>query len=348
VPYEESFEAFILEKEKADSKYRKVALWDYYENAPLTPEKVHPYSDKVVSWVCPNNPNHKWKNSVKSVSLSYGCSKCSQRHHYTTEEWVEQATMIHHGKYDYSEVEYINSKVKVRIICPVHGAFEQAPSEHLSGKGCKYCAHQAFHPNESLAKLHPDIATQWDYEMNADTGVTPDTIGIDTKRKFYWHCTNGLDHSFLSTIAYRISRNSECADCHGKQVSPQTSLGAKYPELAKEWCAENDKTPFEVTPGSEYNALWKCPNPNHPPYRCMVGNRTRLHSGCVYCSSHGKKHPKDFEEEIHNLYPCIKILSPFVKTSERIECECTNCGCRWQPFPNNLKKYGCPKCKNKM
>lgn len=88
-----------------------------------------------------------------------------------------------------------------------------------------------------------------------------------------------------------------CAVCHGKQVTHDTSLASLNPQLAAEWCVENDKTPEEVTPKSDYEALWKCPNPNHPPYRQKVEVRSRG-TGCIYCSRYGKKHPKDYEDEL--------------------------------------------------
>lgn len=57
----------------------------------------------------------------------------------TKEDFIKKANLIHSNKYDYSLVEYINSFTKVKIICPIHGEFEQTPSKHLSGSGCKYC-----------------------------------------------------------------------------------------------------------------------------------------------------------------------------------------------------------------
>jgi hypothetical protein len=41
--------------------------------------------------------------------------------------------MVHNNKYDYSKVEYINTNSKVKIICPIHGEFEQTPHNHLTG-----------------------------------------------------------------------------------------------------------------------------------------------------------------------------------------------------------------------
>lgn len=58
----------------------------------------------------------------------------------TTEEFVSKARLVHGYKYDYSKVEYINSKTKVCLVCPIHGEFWQRPNDHLHGKGCRFCS----------------------------------------------------------------------------------------------------------------------------------------------------------------------------------------------------------------
>lgn len=57
----------------------------------------------------------------------------------TTEEFIKKAIEIHGDKYDYSLVNYINSKEKVIILCKEHGAFKQTPGDHLTGRGCRHC-----------------------------------------------------------------------------------------------------------------------------------------------------------------------------------------------------------------
>ena len=54
--------------------------------------------------------------------------------------FIERAKLVHGDKYDYSKVEYINSKTKVCIICPEHGEFWQTPHNHVNGQGCPKCA----------------------------------------------------------------------------------------------------------------------------------------------------------------------------------------------------------------
>lgn len=57
----------------------------------------------------------------------------------TTEEFIQRAREAHGDKYDYSNVEYVNCKTKVCIICPEHGEFMQNPFSHMKGCGCAKC-----------------------------------------------------------------------------------------------------------------------------------------------------------------------------------------------------------------
>lgn len=66
----------------------------------------------------------------------------------TNETFIEKANEIHNAKYDYSKVNLLkrDSKGRICIIChekdknnKEHGEFWQTPSDHLRGKGCKYC-----------------------------------------------------------------------------------------------------------------------------------------------------------------------------------------------------------------
>lgn len=58
---------------------------------------------------------------------------------FTTENFISKIKAIHGDRYDYSLTEYINTETKVKIICPIHGMFEQRPKCHERGKGCAKC-----------------------------------------------------------------------------------------------------------------------------------------------------------------------------------------------------------------
>lgn len=85
-----------------------------------------------------------FEKEAKSFSKGSGCPKCfnekrgnSQK--LTKIKFVNESKKVHGDKYDYSLVDYKNSKEKVKIICLEHGEFEQTPQKHMSGQGCKKC-----------------------------------------------------------------------------------------------------------------------------------------------------------------------------------------------------------------
>lgn len=317
--------------------------WDFKANYPLTPQMFLPKSSKKTDWICKKCGYH-WETMISSRTKGYGYPRCAKRQHYTTAEWIEKAREVHGDLYDYSLVEYHSSKEPVKIICRKHGVFLQTPSEHLLGKGCRFCANQDFHPNDSLAKLYPEIAKEWDYELNKESGYTPETIGINHTIKFYWHCNFGKPHSYKATIASRVYRKTQCAVCHGKQIDITISVAYLRPDLAKEWCKENELKPSEVSIGSEKKILWKCPVPYHKPYLASVYNRAHLHSDCPECAGNKKSHTA-FAMQVNEKFPTIELLTEYSKSSQRVKCRCKVCGYEWSPFPYNLLKgKGRPKC----
>lgn len=109
-----------------------------------------------------------------------GCPKCfweSEKYNkLTTDDFIKKAIKKHGDKYDYFHVNYIKSNIKVKILCPIHGLFEQLPNNHLRGMGCLFCAMkesadarrlntQAF--IEKAKKVHANI---YDYSITNYTG----------------------------------------------------------------------------------------------------------------------------------------------------------------------------------
>jgi hypothetical protein len=89
--------------------------------------------------VCIICPEHGEFWQVPSAHLQgQGCPKCAGRY-MDNNLFFQKAHEVHGDKYDYSKVEYVDSKTKVCIICPEHGEFWQVPSKHLYGRGCPKC-----------------------------------------------------------------------------------------------------------------------------------------------------------------------------------------------------------------
>lgn len=77
-------------------------------------------------------PGHHLRN--------HGCHICGGTTKLKTYEFINNAIKIHGNKYDYSKINYINNKIKIEIVCPIHGAFWQTPHDHTSDTcGCPLC-----------------------------------------------------------------------------------------------------------------------------------------------------------------------------------------------------------------
>jgi hypothetical protein len=57
----------------------------------------------------------------------------------TTEIFTKKAYLIHGDTYDYSKCKYTGRRFKLKIICKLHGEFEQRAGHHLQGQGCRLC-----------------------------------------------------------------------------------------------------------------------------------------------------------------------------------------------------------------
>lgn len=80
--------------------------------------------------------NHlQGSNCPKCASSERGFNKRTN-----VNDFIENANKIHNNKYDYSNVIYNGANIKIKIICPLHGIFEQKPMAHITLKqGCPKC-----------------------------------------------------------------------------------------------------------------------------------------------------------------------------------------------------------------
>jgi very-short-patch-repair endonuclease len=81
----------------------------------------------------------EFKQKPHSHILGSGCKKCGNVNSKTVNEIIKLSKLKHGDKYDYSKVEYVNAKTKIKIICPKHGEFEQLHNNHILGQGCPIC-----------------------------------------------------------------------------------------------------------------------------------------------------------------------------------------------------------------
>ena len=154
-------------------------------------------------------PIHKdFYITPKSIFNGCGCRKCSQiananKTKYDIDTFIKKAREIHGDKYDYSQSTYVNGITKLKIVCPIHGVFEQTPSKHLSGQGCPKCGHNSFMTTETLIeearKIHDG---KYDYSK---------TEYIDYNTKICIICP---EHGEFWQYPYQhIDRKNGCPKC---------------------------------------------------------------------------------------------------------------------------------------
>jgi hypothetical protein len=139
-----------------------------------------------------------------------GCLACGGRKQLTKEEFIQKAREVHGDKYDYSKVEYVNKNTKVKIICPIHGEFEQEPNSHLEGKGCPNCYHKT---KKYKFNLLEEFESEYDFKAflaNNDINILLVII-------------RNIEPKFEP-----IKRDIERALAHSNEVDPIKALRDKY------------------------------------------------------------------------------------------------------------------------
>ena len=162
--------------------------------------KIHGYFEQS-----PNNHTHK--------SHPRQCPKCStiitaNSQRSSKDAFIERANKVHNNLYDYSNVEYINCEIKIKINCKKHGEFIQRPQHHLNGNGCPNCNTRGF----SKLQIYwlNFISTYYGIKIihaeNGNEYIIPNTrfkadgycIETNTIYEFngdYWHGNPNIYHS---------------------------------------------------------------------------------------------------------------------------------------------------------
>ena len=133
-------------------------------------------SDKV-DIICPIHGT--FKQSVQKHLKGQGCSVCGKERSrksrlLSLDEFINRATKVHNNKYDYNNVNYIRSDIKVSITCPIHGDFEQTPTCHLNGQGCPKCANTEKYTKEDFINK-ANVIHNFKYDYNRVEYINSDT-----------------------------------------------------------------------------------------------------------------------------------------------------------------------------
>ena len=122
------------------------------------------------------------------------------------EVFLEKAKKIHGNRYDYSLVEYISNKNKIKIICKEHGEFEQTPDKHINSKqGCPKCSvNYKLTTNDFIEKSKFIHGDKYDYSISK-----------------YKNANSNIEiicpiHGVFKQIANLHMSGSNCPICYGR------------------------------------------------------------------------------------------------------------------------------------
>ncbi len=142
---------------------------DYYSKVRFKCKKCKKHVEMLVS------------NAIKGIGCRYCAAEAIRnRCVKSVELFIAQAHKEHGNKYDYSKVVYKTARIKIKIICPLHGEFLQTPDNHLhgnrgKGNGCPKCG------NILSFKQYLDVPTYLYYvKLTTYTG-TYYKIGITSR-----------------------------------------------------------------------------------------------------------------------------------------------------------------------
>lgn len=128
-----------------------------------------------------------------------GCQRCSGRHRWSTEEFIENSKLVHGDRFTYEKTEYVKALSSVTITCRVHGDFSSQPSRHIIKKhGCAKCSPSSEKSiDHFLAKSAERFGNRYDYSLveYVDT-KTPVKIICSTHGVFeqppVWHLNSAV------------------------------------------------------------------------------------------------------------------------------------------------------------
>ena len=165
-----------------------------------------------VKIICPNHG--EFNQSPNSHLNKSGCPECSGNINLSTEKFIDKSRKIHGNKYDYSLVEYKNNHNKVKIICYIHGIFEQNPHNHCKGGNCPKCVGNTLFTKEIFIEKSNNVhGDKYNYSKEHNTCIEFDGEQHFKSMKFF-----GGEKSFEKNKIRDLIKNEYCKNNNIKLI----------------------------------------------------------------------------------------------------------------------------------
>ena len=233
------------------------------------------------------------------------------------EIFIEKSKSRHGDKYDYSKVVYVNSKIKVTIICKEHDEFKQTPNSHLKGRGCMRC-YKEKPLKEFKLKLIEKFGKYYDLSTIRYKNVRTPVKVI---------CP--IHGEFKQTPIKLLSKSGGCTTCNF--INKSNKIHNKYDYSKVEYKNNREKVTIICKEHGEFKQT---------PYSHLNG------SGCSEC--YGNKKLTNSEiinkfKKIHdNKYDYSKVV--YLNYESPVVIICPEHGEFRQTPHSHLNHRGCNKC----
>jgi len=207
----------------------------------------------------------------------------------TTDDFIMKAKAIHNYKYNYSLVDYTGNKTKVKIICPIHGEFEQRPDLHLSGKGCYKCGIIKKTTEDFISEAKLIHGDKYDYSLTKYINPTLKvTIICEKHGAFKQRSTDHLNGAGCSECGIENARLNK---------TKSTDSFIKSANLI-----HNNLYDYSIVNYQHWNTKIKIICKKHGEFEQIPSEHLKGH-GCPICKeSKGEKQIKMFLDENKILY----------------------------------------------
>ena len=252
---------------------------------------------------------------------------------YNINDFIKKAKQVHSDKYDYSKVEYVNSKTKVCIVCPEHGEFWQTPANHLQGQNCPKCSNISTHEKQKSStqefiKHSKEIhCEKYDYSKVKYVNNYTKVCIICPEHGEFWQKPNGHLYGRGCPYCGKTKKLSlfefikKAKEIHGN----------KYDYSKVEYINYETKVCI-ICP--EHGEFWQTPHSH------IRG------SGCPICYGNKKLNNETFikrAREIHgDKYDYQKV--EYINYETKICIICPKHGEFWQTPHDHLSGKGCSLC----
>ena len=267
----------------------------------------------------------------------------------TISRFLKAAKAKHGDKYDYSQLNFTETRKPVTIICPKHGPQQMNMYTHLNGTGCPECTRDL--QKDTLAKKFAHLGEEFTTKAKKVHGDKYDyskVKWINTDHKVEIVCPK---HGSFWVLPSNHLRGSLCPKCN---LESRTMSTDEWKALARE--KHGNKYDYSESVYQGFSTPVKIICPKHGEFWQAGGAHAQLGQGCFRCAaeesnSHHLMSKDEFIQQarrVHGDYYDYSHVEPehFYRNQE-VKIICPKHGSFYQLVSKHLLGAGCLKCAGK-